>query len=81
MARATALAEGGRANAAIEALIARKLGVPRRAVRIISGARSRSKRVVIEVGNGRPSRPRLPPCLRSSASRSLGDSSGGAPHM
>lgn len=46
-ARVAAPPEGGRANAALEELLARALGVPREAVRIVAGAGSRSK--VVEV--------------------------------
>jgi uncharacterized protein (TIGR00251 family) len=38
----------GAANAALVALLADRLGVPRRAVRIVAGATSRSKTVEIE---------------------------------
>ena len=44
-ARVTAPPVDGRANTAIEALIARRLELPRGAVRVIAGARSRIKRV------------------------------------
>ena len=43
----TAPPEGGRANEAVLALLARLLGVPRRDVRILSGASSREKRVLV----------------------------------
>jgi hypothetical protein len=39
---------GGRANAALERLLASALRLPKSAVRVISGARSREKTVAIE---------------------------------
>lgn len=39
--------EAGKANAAVELLIAERLGIPRRDVRVIRGAKSRDK--VVEV--------------------------------
>ena len=45
--RVTAPAEGGRANAAVIALLAKRLGVPKRSVQIVSGVRSRDKRIRI----------------------------------
>ena len=50
-ARVRALPEGGRANAALEALIANWLGVPRIDVAVVQGGRSRVKQVAID-GNG-----------------------------
>ena len=50
--RVTAPPVGGRANAALERLLAHALGLPRRAVRVVSGARVREKTVAIE-GAGR----------------------------
>ncbi len=41
------VAEGGRANAALVVVLAETLGVARAAVRIVSGASSRDKRVVV----------------------------------
>lgn len=46
-ARVAATPERGRANAALEDFLARALGVPREAVRIVAGASSRTK--VVEV--------------------------------
>jgi uncharacterized protein len=43
----TAPPEGGRANEAVLALLARRLGVPRRDLRLLSGASSREKRVLV----------------------------------
>jgi uncharacterized protein YggU (UPF0235/DUF167 family) len=40
--------EGGRANRAVEALIARQLGLPKKAARIVSGSASARKIVAIE---------------------------------
>ena len=45
--RVTAAAEGGKANQAVVALLAKKLGVPRSSITIVRGATSRSK--VLEV--------------------------------
>ena len=41
-------AEAGRANRAVEALIAGVLGVPRAQVAVVSGAAARAKRIEIE---------------------------------
>jgi len=46
--RVTAPPEGGRANAALESLLASALGVPRTAVRVTAGHGSARKRVEIE---------------------------------
>jgi uncharacterized protein len=43
----TAPAEGGRANEALLALLARLFGVPRRDLRLLSGETSREKRVLV----------------------------------
>jgi len=45
--RVSAPAERGRANAAVEALLAEALGLPRGAVRVVSGKTSPRKRVEI----------------------------------
>ncbi len=47
VARVKAVPVDGRANAAIQALLARALDVPRRGVTIASGGRSRQKRIAI----------------------------------
>ncbi len=46
--RVTAPAERGRANAAVEKLVADALGVPRRQVRVVTGAASARKIVEID---------------------------------
>ena len=46
--RVTAPPVGGRGNAALERLLADALGVPKSAVRVVSGARAREKTVAIE---------------------------------
>ncbi len=50
-ARVRALPEDGRANAALEKLIAKWLGLPPSSVEVVQGAKSRLKQVAIE-GNG-----------------------------
>ena len=50
-ARVRALPEGGRANAALEALIAKWLGVPPSDVAVVQGGKSRIKQVAID-GDG-----------------------------
>lgn len=47
-ARVRALPEGGRANAALEQLIASWLGLPARSVAVARGTKSRVKQVAIE---------------------------------
>ncbi len=47
-ARVRALPEGGRANAALEKLIARWLGVPPTSVRVARGTKSRLKQISVE---------------------------------
>ena len=49
--RVRAVAEGGAANRAVTELLARALGVPKRSVRLVSGASSRLKQVAVE-GDG-----------------------------
>lgn len=46
--RVTAAPEEGKANAAVCGLLARSLGLPKRAVRVIRGESSRHKQVEIE---------------------------------
>ena len=46
--RVTAAPEGGKANDAVVALLAKQLRVPKRSVRIVRGRRARDKRVGIE---------------------------------
>jgi uncharacterized protein (TIGR00251 family) len=46
--RVTAPPEDGKANDAVVALLAKRLGVPRRAVRVVSGATSRVKWLEVE---------------------------------
>jgi uncharacterized protein (TIGR00251 family) len=46
--RLAAAAQDGKANAALVEFLAGYFGVPRRCVTIVSGAKSRSKRVAIE---------------------------------
>jgi uncharacterized protein YggU (UPF0235/DUF167 family) len=46
--RVTAAAERGRANAAVEALVARALGVPAASVRVVGGATSARKTLEID---------------------------------
>lgn len=49
----------GEANAALERLLARALGVPRRAVRVVAGTRGREKTVAVEGLNAAQARERL----------------------
>ena len=46
--RVTAAPEGGKANDAVVALLAKRLRVPKRSIRILRGHRSRNKRIRIE---------------------------------
>lgn len=46
--RVAALPVAGRANATLERLLAEALGVPKSAVRVVSGARGREKSVAVE---------------------------------
>lgn len=50
-ARVRALPEDGRANAALEKLIAKWLGVPQSSVEVVQGGKSRVKQVAVN-GNG-----------------------------
>ena len=58
--RVTAPPVEGAANAALIGLIADHFAVPRRAVRIVAGARSRQKRVAVEGITLEAARSRLP---------------------
>jgi uncharacterized protein (TIGR00251 family) len=49
----------GEANVALERLLARALGVPRRAVRVVAGARGREKTVAVEGLSAEQARARL----------------------
>ena len=46
--RVRAIAEGGEANRAVTELLADRIGVPKRSVRLLSGATSRTKQVAID---------------------------------
>jgi uncharacterized protein len=46
--RVRAIAEGGEANRAVTALLAKALGVPKRNVQVLSGATSRLKQVAVD---------------------------------
>ena len=46
--RVTAAPESGKANDAVVALLAKRLGVPKRSVQIVQGHKSRDKRISIE---------------------------------
>ena len=46
--RVTAAPESGKANDAVVALLAKRLGVPKRSVQIVRGHKSRDKRIRIE---------------------------------
>lgn len=46
--RVRAIAEGGEANRAVMELLAKALGVPKRDVRLLSGATSRQKQIAID---------------------------------
>ena len=48
MVRVTAAPESGKANEAVVALLAKRLRVPKRSVRILRGHKSRNKRIQIE---------------------------------
>jgi uncharacterized protein len=49
--RVRAIADGGEANRAVTALLAKSLGLPKARVRLVSGATSRLKQIAIE-GDG-----------------------------
>ena len=57
--RTRAAAEGGKANAAIEAPVATALGLQKSAVRVVSGASSRRKELVLEGLGAAEARARL----------------------
>ena len=46
--RVTAVPESGKANDAVVALLAKRLGVPKRSLQIVRGHKSRDKRIRIE---------------------------------
>ncbi len=46
--RVRAIAEGGEANRAVTELLAKSLGVPKKSVRLLSGATSRMKQVAVD---------------------------------
>jgi uncharacterized protein (TIGR00251 family) len=46
--RVRAIADGGEANRAVTGLLAKALGVPKRAVRLISGPTSRLKQIAVD---------------------------------
>lgn len=46
--RVRAIAEGGEANRAVTELLAKRLGVPKRNVRVLSGATSRLKQIAVD---------------------------------
>lgn len=46
--RVRAIADGGEANRAVTELLARAVGVPKRNVRLLSGATSRQKQIAID---------------------------------
>jgi uncharacterized protein YggU (UPF0235/DUF167 family) len=52
-ARVRALPEDGAANAALAALVAKTLGVPKGSVRVVSGATARIKEIRVEAEPGR----------------------------
>jgi uncharacterized protein len=51
--RVRAVAEGGEANRAVTELLAAALGVPKKSVRLVAGATSRLKQVVIDGDAGK----------------------------
>jgi uncharacterized protein (TIGR00251 family) len=54
--RIAAPAVDGRANEALERYLAERLGVPRGAVRVVKGDRSRDKRVAVDAPDAAPDR-------------------------
>jgi uncharacterized protein YggU (UPF0235/DUF167 family) len=46
--RVRAIAEGGEANRAVTELLATSLGVPKKSVRLLSGATSRVKQIAVD---------------------------------
>lgn len=46
--RVRAIAEGGEANRAVTELLAKRLGVPKRDVRVLSGTTSRVKQIAVD---------------------------------
>lgn len=50
--RVRAVPETGKANVAVEALLAKALGLPKSAVKVVTGQTSRTKGVDIETENG-----------------------------
>lgn len=54
--RIAAPAVDGRANDALERYLAEALGVPRRAVRVVKGERSRDKVIAVEDPGAKPGR-------------------------
>jgi uncharacterized protein (TIGR00251 family) len=51
--RVRAIAEGGEANRAVTELLADALGVPKKSVRLLSGATSRMKQIAVDGDPGR----------------------------
>lgn len=66
--RVRAIADGGEANKAVLVLLAKSLGVPKASVRLLSGATSRLKQIVVD---GDPAR--LGAALRELASTKSND--------
>lgn len=64
--RVTAAPERGKANAAVIALLAGRLGLPRGAVRVVQGETAQDKTVEIDGFDDAGLRARLDDCLRSS---------------
>ena len=57
--RVTAAPESGKANDAVVALLAKRLGVPKRSVQIVRGHKSRDKRISIDGISSKESLSRL----------------------